>query len=72
MVDNGCSLVLQRWSEELTIENVNMLEVMFWAQVHNLPLDMMTKRNREIIRGRLGGWWGRGSKGNGRRGKKVF
>ena len=53
-VMGGC-LILQRWWERLTIEELNFTEVVFWAQIYNLPLEMMTKSNAEKIGRKIGG-----------------
>ncbi|XWS30913.1 hypothetical protein CRYUN_Cryun23aG0032100 [Craigia yunnanensis] len=52
-VMKGC-LILQRWGEGLTIEELDFTKVVFWAQIHNLPLEMMTRNNAEKIGGKIG------------------
>ena len=46
-----CCLIIQRQSKEITIEELDLIKVVFWPLIHSLPLEMMTKSNVEIIGG---------------------
>ncbi|XWS22426.1 hypothetical protein CRYUN_Cryun29cG0033000 [Craigia yunnanensis] len=50
----GCCLTLHRWCKWLTIVELDLTDVVFWAQIHNFPLKMMTKGNTEVIGGKIG------------------
>ena len=36
------------------IEELDLIEIAFGVQIHNLPLEMITKSNVEIIGGKIG------------------
>ncbi|XP_028086506.1 uncharacterized protein LOC114287376 [Camellia sinensis] len=50
----GNLLVLQPLSIEKAIPGIEFNYYPFWVQVHGLPLDKMTRRNRQIIGGSIG------------------
>ncbi|XWS18533.1 hypothetical protein CRYUN_Cryun32bG0052200 [Craigia yunnanensis] len=49
----GFSMDLRRWIGEKAMEEVEVNDIAFWIQVHNLPIELMMKRNVEIIGERL-------------------
>ena len=51
----GCCLTVKKWPMRDSVEEIDFFEVEFWAQIHNLPMDLMTVRNVVVIGGKLGG-----------------
>ncbi|OMO61133.1 hypothetical protein COLO4_33544 [Corchorus olitorius] len=45
----GHCLCLRRWDLSLAVREIKFEEVSFWAQVHNLPLELMTCNNARRI-----------------------
>ncbi|OMP12712.1 hypothetical protein COLO4_02843 [Corchorus olitorius] len=50
----GHSLNLKWWPPNTLIHHRNLKFILFWAQIHNLPRELMTKTNGEKIRRNLG------------------
>ena len=50
----GHCMVLKEWEVDAVIEEVIFEEICFWIQIHNVPIDMLTKVNAEIIGRMLG------------------
>ncbi|OMO95873.1 hypothetical protein COLO4_15631 [Corchorus olitorius] len=43
------NLNLQQWKPSQSLQEIDFSHMEFWIQIHNLPLDMMTKENAEKI-----------------------
>ena len=50
----GHCLVLKEWEEGAVLREIQFTEICFWVQVHNVPLDLLTKANAELIGRKLG------------------
>jgi hypothetical protein len=50
----GSPLFLKRWSAEEAIEDLDFMKAVYWVQVHNLPLELITIANAENISASLG------------------
>ena len=50
----GHCMVLKEWEVGAVIKEVIFEEIYFWVQIHNVPIDMLTKVNAEIIGMKLG------------------
>ena len=49
-----CCFIVKKWSMRGLVEEVDFSEVEFWVQIYNLPMDLMTQRNAEVIGRKLG------------------
>ena len=47
-------MVLQEWEEGAVVSEIQFSEICFWVQIHNMPLDLLTKKNVEVIGRKLG------------------
>lgn len=45
----GSLIILQKWPEDKTYEEIEFTSTCFWAQIYNLPLDRMNALNAENI-----------------------
>ncbi|XWS16681.1 hypothetical protein CRYUN_Cryun34aG0111700 [Craigia yunnanensis] len=50
----GYCFTMKRWPKEVSIEEIEFIEMSFWIQVHNLPTNLLTVNNAEIIGRRIG------------------
>ena len=50
----GCCLIVKHCPREDTEDEVDFSKVDFWVLVHNLPVELMTVKNVEVIGGKLG------------------
>ena len=50
----GSLFFLKRWSAEEAIEDLDFTKAVYWVQVHNLPLELITVANAENIGASLG------------------
>ena len=47
-------LVVKKWPNGDLVEEIEFSEIGFWLQIHNLPMELLTSENAEVIEGRLG------------------
>lgn len=50
----GHPLILKPWDTGMSLSELDFSEGIYWIQVHDLPLDLMTPQNAEIIGNHLG------------------
>ena len=50
----GCCFIVKKWLRGDLVKKVDFSEVKFWVQVHNLPMELMTQSNAEVIGRKLG------------------
>jgi hypothetical protein len=50
----GHPFVLKHWDRSMAMNELDFSECVFWIQVHDLPLELMTHQNAEILRNQLG------------------
>lgn len=50
----GHPLILQPWEKSMSLNELDFTEGVYWVQVHDLPLELMTSQNAEIIGNHLG------------------
>ncbi|KAG8502351.1 hypothetical protein CXB51_000303 [Gossypium anomalum] len=50
----GCSIQFLRWDKVDSISKMDFSSIQYWIQVHNLPMEWLSKKNVEIIGSRLG------------------
>ena len=50
----GNYLVLKRWSKGMAMDEVDFSVIQFNIQVHNLPIEMLTIKNAEVIGNKMG------------------
>lgn len=51
---SGCNLVLQEWRSGVALEEIRFDHITMWVQVYNLPRDMLTVWNLNMVGNRLG------------------
>lgn len=54
----GHPLTLKAWDSSMSLIELDFSEGVYWIQVHDLPLDLMTSQNAEIIGNQLGKFLG--------------
>ena len=42
-------MVVKEWKKGEVLEEIIFTEIEFWIQIHNLPIEMMTSKNAEMI-----------------------
>ncbi|KAH1115075.1 hypothetical protein J1N35_008453 [Gossypium stocksii] len=50
----GCPIQFQRWDGGDSISEMDFSSIQYWIQVHNLPMEWLSRKNVEIIGVRLG------------------
>ena len=45
----GFPLILKMWHQNLSVEDMDFSSIPIWIQVHNLPIEYMSKENAEEI-----------------------
>ena len=45
----GFPLILKQWQNNLAIEDMDFSSIQLWIQVHDLPIEYMSKENAEKI-----------------------
>ncbi|XWS08031.1 hypothetical protein CRYUN_Cryun41cG0042100 [Craigia yunnanensis] len=50
----GNCLMLMRWLEGVLAEEIRFKEMIFWIQLHNLLIDLLTIRDTKVIGRRIG------------------
>ncbi|GLT55227.1 hypothetical protein SLA2020_283680 [Shorea laevis] len=50
----GHPLILQPWDKSMSLIDLDFSNGVYWVQVHDLPLELMTTQNAEIIGNQLG------------------
>jgi hypothetical protein len=54
----GHPLILKHWDKSMSLVELDFSESIYWVQVHNLPLELMTSQNAAIIGNQLGKFLG--------------
>ena len=54
MLYNRQSLVFKEWRVGDMVEEMSFKEALFWVQINDVPLDLLTKKNVEVIENKLG------------------
>ena len=50
----GNCMVVKEWKKGEAVEKVMFTKIEFWIQIHNLPIEMMTSKNAEMIGNKIG------------------
>ena len=50
MVDYGSMYGVKKQEEAVVVKEVQFLKIVFWVQIHNVPLDLLIKVNLEVIK----------------------
>ena len=45
----GHCMVLKEWGQGVVVKEVHFSKILFWVQIHNVLLDLLTKANAEVI-----------------------